>query len=66
MAKILANIVRGVKNKLSSIPTRIRAKREYKNDVYEWNQVGSNLVRSKRKKPLKTYNSASVGIRKKK
>ena len=65
MVKILSTISKKVKNKLSSIPTRLRAKREYKNDVYEWNRVGSNLVRSKRKTPLKTYNNASTGIRKK-
>lgn len=44
---------------VKSIPTRVSARREYNNNMYEMKRVGgSQPVRTKRATPLRTYNKA--------
>ena len=61
----MARIISSVTNYVKSVPTRLRARKEYLNDRYTYEKVGNDLFRNKRPKPLKTYNNASTGIRKK-
>jgi len=57
----MKKLVKKATNYVKSIPTRLKAKAEYKQNMYT--VVGTGMV--KRKKPLRTYNKASTGIRKK-
>jgi hypothetical protein len=55
--------ITGASNYVKSIPTRLKAREEYRNDTYSYEKIGNDLHRTKRKTPLKTYNKASTGIR---
>ena len=63
--KKIKKVAKKVSNYIKSVPTRLRARKEYNNNVYEYQKSGGDLMRIKRKKPLATYNKASTGIRKK-
>ena len=54
--------IKKVINFVQSVPTRLAARKEYNQNTYDYNRVGGDLFRTKKKKPI-TYNKASTGIR---